>query len=87
MNAPNGTQSREIREIIREEPLMRSRILSVLAGGPHTVPEIAEAIGRPADEAMFWVMSMRRYGWVREIKDVTPEGYFRYQAVQKETRP
>jgi hypothetical protein len=36
---------------------------------------------------MYWVMGMRRYGWVREIKDVTPEGYFRYQAVQKEPRP
>ena len=31
-------------------------------------------------------MGMRRYGWVREIKEATPEGYFRYQAVQKETR-
>ena len=30
---------------------------------------------------------MRRYGWVREIKDPTPEGYFRYGAVQKEPRP
>jgi hypothetical protein len=32
-------------------------------------------------------MGMRRYGWVRETKEVTPEGYFRYQAVQKEPRP
>ena len=82
MNAPN----RETREIVREEPFMRSRILEVLAGGPRTVPEIAAAIGRPAHEAMYWVMGMRRYGFVREVKEVTAEGYFRYQAVQKETR-
>ena len=87
MNAPNGAPGREIREIIREEPLMRGRILEALAGGPQTVPEIAAAIGRPSHEAMYWVMGMRRYGWVREIKEVTPEGFFRYQAVQKETRP
>jgi hypothetical protein len=51
------------------------------------VPEIAAAVGRPAHEAMYWVMGMRRYGWVREIKEVTPEGYFRYGAVLKEPRP
>ena len=87
MNAPNTAPNRDLREIIREEPLMRSRILDVLADGPHTVPEIAEAVGRPTHEAMYWVMGMRRYGWVRETKEVTPEGYFRYQAVQKEPRP
>jgi hypothetical protein len=79
--------NRDVREIVREEPFMRGRILDVLVDGPHTVPEIAAAIGRPAHEAMFWVMGMRRYGYVRETKEVTPEGYFRYYAVQKEARP
>jgi hypothetical protein len=79
--------NRDVREIVREEPFMRDRILAALADGPHTVPEIAAAIGHPAHEAMFWVMGMRRYGWVREIKEATPDGYFRYFAVQKEARP
>ena len=82
MTGPN----RDVREIVREETFMRNRILAVLADGPLTVPEIAAAIGRPAHEAMFWVMGMRRYGWVRELKDVTPEGYFRYLAVPAEAR-
>ena len=79
--------NRDNREVIREEPFMRSRILEIVAEEAHTVPEIAAALGRPTYEAMFWVMGMRRYGWVRELKDVTPEGYFRYGAVEKETRP
>ncbi|HEY5487942.1 MAG TPA: hypothetical protein VIK06_09855 [Candidatus Limnocylindrales bacterium] len=81
-----SAQNRETREIVREEPFMRSRILEALRSGPLTVPEVAAAIDRPAHEAMYWVMGMRRYGFVREIKEVTPEGYFRYQAVRKETR-
>jgi hypothetical protein len=81
-----SAQNRETREIVREEPFMRSRILEALRSGPLTVPEVAAAIDRPAHEAMYWVMGMRRYGYVREIKEVTPEGYFRYQAVRKETR-
>ena len=82
-----SAQNRETREIVREEPFMRSRILEALAEGPLTVPEIAAAIDRPAHEAMYWVMGMRRYGYVREVKEAAVDGYFRYFAVQKEARP
>ena len=78
---------RDPREVIREEPIMRRLILDAVAEEPRTVPDIATMIGVPAHEALVWVMGMRRYGWVREIKDPTPEGYFRYQAAKKEPRP
>ena len=74
------TTIREIREIIREEPVMHPRILEALRSGPLTLPEIAEAIGSPTDEVLFWVMGMRRYGKIREVKDPTDDGYFRYEA-------
>jgi hypothetical protein len=73
---------RDVREIVRDEPLMRGRILQALRAGSKTVPEIAAAIGSPEHEVMFWVMGMRRYGSVVEQKDVTDQGYFRYQAVE-----
>ena len=76
--------SRDVREIVREEHAMRGPILEALAGGPLTVPEIAAAIGCPADEAMFWVMGLRKYGWLAEEKQVTEDGYFRYGAVERE---
>ena len=71
--------SREVREIVRDEPLMRHVILEILADGPHTVPEIAAALACPTHEVVFWVMGMRRYGWLREVKGATDEGYFRYE--------
>ncbi len=74
------TTVREIREIIREEPVMHPRILEALKAGPLTVPEIAQAIGFPSDEVLFWVMGMRRYGKIREVKEPTGDGYFRYAA-------
>lgn len=76
MHAPN----RDTREVIREEPVMRPRILSALEHGPLTVPQIAEAIGAPTHETVFWVMGMRRYGWLAEIKGATVDGYFQYAA-------
>jgi hypothetical protein len=71
---------RDQREVIREEPVMRPRILAALAGGPLTVPEIAEAIGAPTHEVVYWVMGMRRYGWLAEIKGATVDGFFQYEA-------
>jgi predicted Rossmann fold nucleotide-binding protein DprA/Smf involved in DNA uptake len=71
--------NRDMREVIREETFMRSRILQILAEGPRTVPEIAEQLGAPTHEAMFWVMGMRRYGWLAEIKGNTVDGYFQYE--------
>ena len=80
MSAPN----REIREIVREEPYMRNRVLKLLEGGPLTIPEIAEGLGAPTSEVTYWVMGMRKYGYVREEKEVTDEGYYRYQAIERE---
>ena len=86
--APGGTPAtaanRPIREIIREEHLMRNRILKLLEAGALTIPEIAEGLGSPTAEVTFWVMGMRKYGYVREEKEVTDEGYFCYQAIERE---
>ena len=79
-----STKLRDPREIIREEPLMHTPILAALKSGPLTVPEIAEQIGHPGNEVLFWVMGMRRYGHVVEVSDPTDEGYFRYAGVHQE---
>ena len=70
---------RDVREIVREEPVMRRRILAALRDGPLTVPEIASAIDAPTSETVIWVMGMRRYGWLAEVKGATDEGFFRYE--------
>ncbi|MGA9760989.1 MAG: hypothetical protein WBQ14_01005 [Gaiellaceae bacterium] len=75
--------SREVREIVREESWRRPAILEALASGPLTVPEIAAAIGCPASEAMYWVMGMRRYGYLREAAGKPEDGFFRYEAAER----
>ena len=74
---------RDPREIIREEPSMHAPILIALKDGPLTVPEIAAQIEHPADEVLFWVMGMRRYGHLIEVEDPTDEGYFHYAIAAK----
>jgi len=78
MNAP----PRASREVIREEPIMRARIIELLGSGPLTVPELAAALDCPSHEVLFWVMGMRRFGRLREVPGVSDEGYFRYAAIE-----
>lgn len=82
-----STTLRDPREIIREEMVMQRPILRLLEEGPLTVPEIADKLGRPTDEVVFWVMGMRRYGHVVEVDDADDEGYFHYADAHQEVAP
>ena len=68
---------RDPREVIREEMTMHAAIEAALVDGPLTVPQIAEAIGHPAEEVVYWVMGMRRDGDRVELPD-DDEGWFPY---------
>jgi hypothetical protein len=75
---------RAVREVIRDEQSMRAPILRALESGPLTIPQIAEAVCKPTREVTFWVMGLRKYGWVMEIKEVDDGGYFPYALVPRE---
>ena len=75
---------RPVREVIRDEHSMKAPILEALDSGPLTIPQIAEAVGRPSREVTMWVMGLRKYGWIMEIKEVDDEGYYPYALVPRE---
>ncbi len=66
------------REVARREPGMRKKILETLESGPKTVPEIAEAIGLPSNDVLWWVMGYVRYNFVEPTGETTPEGFHKY---------
>ncbi len=80
-----ATVNRDIREVMREEPVMRARILAALSDSPLTVPQIAAAIGAPTHEVLLWVMGMRRFGWLSEVKGSEADGYFQYEPTGRES--
>ncbi len=69
---------RDLAEVLRDEMSMRDAITGVLREGPKTVPEIAEALGRPSHEVMLWVMGMRRSGLVTEMPKARADDYHKY---------
>ena len=86
VNEAAGHRLREMREVVREEPLMHRPIEAALADGPLTIPAIAAAIGKPAHETLIWVMGMRRYGKVVELPEADDDGYFQYALKAKGAR-
>jgi len=72
---------RDPREVIREEPLMHAPILAAVTSGPATFAEIAERVGHPVHEVVYWVMGMRRYGHLIESVEADDDGFFSYGLV------
>jgi predicted transcriptional regulator len=77
-------QRRDVREVIREEPLRRREIQAMLADGAKTIPEISAQLGYPSEEILYWIMGMRKYGYVAEVPEVTEDGYYRYRNADRE---
>jgi predicted Rossmann fold nucleotide-binding protein DprA/Smf involved in DNA uptake len=75
---------RDPREVMREEMLMHAPILAAVAEEPLTIPQIAERIGHPAPEVVYWVMGMRRYGFLAESSDADDDGFFAYAATGRQ---
>jgi hypothetical protein len=84
VTGPPEPRLRPVREVVRDEHTMKAPLLKALGNGPLTIPQLAEAVGKPSHEVTMWVMGLRKYGWVMEIKEVDDEGYFPYALVPRE---
>ena len=69
---------RGLDEVLRDEMVMRDRIIGLLREEPKTIPELAEALGYPSHEVLLWVMALWRYGTVVEVRRGRNEEYFKY---------
>jgi hypothetical protein len=84
MRNPN---MRDVAEVMRDEMAFRDRIAGMLYNSPKTIPEIAEALGCPSREVVFWVMSMCRYGMLVPTGKAGAEGYYRYRLTRENPKP
>jgi len=65
-------------EILRDEMVMKDRILALLAGGGRTIREIAASLEYPDDEVTLWIMAMVRYGTLDEVPKGRGDDYYQY---------
>jgi len=70
---------RGLAEVMRDEMVMKDKIVDLLREEPKTIPEMAEALGYPSHEVLLWVMALWRYGTVVEVEKKRTEDYFQYK--------
>jgi predicted transcriptional regulator len=64
-------------ELLKAQQSTRKALERALTGGPHTVPQLAEATNLPAHEVLWHVAAMKKYGLVTEAgTDETGDYYF-----------
>lgn len=69
---------RNLEEVLRDEMVMQGVIRDLLTKQPQTIPELAEALGKPSWEVTTWVMAMRRYGIIKEMPKSRADDYYPY---------
>jgi hypothetical protein len=72
------SKARGLAEVLRDEMVMRDRIIGLLRDGPRTIPSISEALGSLSHEVTMWVMAMRRYGIIEEMPKGRADDYYQY---------
>jgi predicted Rossmann fold nucleotide-binding protein DprA/Smf involved in DNA uptake len=52
--------------LLKEQKRIQKEICQVMRDTPKTVPEVAEAVGMPAHEVLWYIASFKKYGIVVE---------------------
>ena len=60
-----------------------NQIREALRAGPRTIPHLAESIGLPTAETLWYVMAMKKYGQVAEGSKDRKASYYPYELVDQ----
>jgi len=52
--------------LVKEQKAIRQKLCQVIRAAPKTIPDIAQAAGVPADQALWHMTAMKKYGLVVE---------------------
>jgi predicted Rossmann fold nucleotide-binding protein DprA/Smf involved in DNA uptake len=77
-------EMRNLQEVLRDEMLMHRLIYDLLKAKPMTIPELAQTLDMPSWEITAWIMSMRRYGLIKELPKGRADDYFQYTILSEE---
>ena len=67
--------TRDLAEVLRDEVLMRDRIILLLQEKSMTIPELSNALGFPTEEVTQWIMALWKYGLVADTGASDDGGY------------
>lgn len=69
---------KQTQAFLKEQQSIRRALTHAMESGPQTIPQLAEATGMPSQEALWHVISMKKYGLVEEVAINEDETYYLY---------
>ena len=73
---------KEVTEQLKQFTKAKKSILNALKEGDKTIPQLAETLKMPADEVVFQLMSLLKYGFVETGDMDDMDKYFYYKLKQ-----
>jgi predicted ArsR family transcriptional regulator len=70
-------------EILKSQQSARKAIERALTGGPHSVPQLAQATGLPAHEVLWHIAAMKKYAEVAEAGTDESGDYYLYRLTRE----
>ena len=70
-------------ELLKTQQSVRKALERVLTGGPHNVPQLAQAVNMPAHEVLCHVAAMKKYGIVVEAGTDESGDYYLYRLTKE----
>jgi predicted Rossmann fold nucleotide-binding protein DprA/Smf involved in DNA uptake len=69
--------------LLKEQQAVRKQLRQAMQGAPHSVPELAQATGLPADQVLWHVSAMKKYDLVVEAGMDGAGEYYLYRLAQE----
>jgi len=70
-------------ELLKAQQSTRKTLERALTGGPHSVPQLAQAVNMPAHEVLWHVATMKKYGIVAEAGTDESGDYYLYRLTKE----
>lgn len=70
-------------ELLKAQQSARKALERALRGGPHSVPQLAQAVNMPAHEVLWHVTAMKKYGLVAEAGTDESGDYYLYRLTKE----
>lgn len=67
LNELRGPVPQELRDLVAAQNKAQQAILKALKEGPRTAPELAAAAGLDAQQALWFVAGLRKYGKIEDV--------------------
>ena len=64
---------------VRVLPELSQRILDSLETEPKAIPDIAKELGVAADDVLYHLMSLRKYGMIKDTDEINEDEYYLYE--------